>query len=62
MGVITIGIIGYLGYRSMYGRTPGSTELSTPKQRLDNVKGAAKRIENEQDKAAEQALEKAKTD
>jgi hypothetical protein len=59
MGVITIGIVGYIGYRTMYGRMPGAqTETSAPKRQLENVRGAAQRIEDEQQKAAEKALEK----
>lgn len=59
MGIITLAIVGYLGYRSMYGRMPGSDAVGTPKQRLDNVRGAANRIEEQQQKAADDALKKA---
>ena len=64
MGVITIGIIGYIGYRTMYGRMPSNSEQGTsaPKQQLDNVRGAARRIETAQDKAAEQALENSRSE
>jgi hypothetical protein len=63
MGIITIAIVGYLGYRSMYGgRMPGAEGAGTPKQRLDNVQKAADRIEDQQQKAAEEALKKSTTD
>lgn len=55
---IGLGIVGYLGYRSMYGgREP--SEANTPKQRLENVQNAANRIEKDQEEAARRALEKA---
>jgi hypothetical protein len=56
MAVITIGILGYIGYKQMYGRAPGST-TTAPKQRLENVQKAANRIEEQQQKAADQAYE-----
>lgn len=62
MFVIAIGIVGYLGYRSMYGRAPTAQGVSAPKQQLDNVNGAAKRIEAQQQKAAEEALKKGASD
>lgn len=58
MGVITIGIVAYLGYRTMYGRAPSANGTSAPKQQLENVKGAANRIEEQQQKNAEEALKK----
>ena len=58
MVIITIGIVGYLGYRTMYGRV-GAQGVSTPKQRLDNVQNAANRIEDQQQKAADEAFKKA---
>ena len=60
MGVITIAIVGYLGYRSMYGGVmPNAAGVGTPKQRLDNVRKAADRIEKNDQKAADEALKKA---
>lgn len=53
-----LAIVGYLGYRSMYGGAAATAE-NTPKARLDNVQKAANRIEKEQDEAAKRALEKA---
>ena len=50
-------IVGYLGYRAMYGTT--AVDQATPKEKLDNVKSAAKRIEADQQQAADEALEKA---
>ena len=58
MGIITIAIVGYLGYRSMYGHLPNAEGVGTPKQRLDNVRGAADRIEKNDQKAADEALKK----
>lgn len=58
MGIIAIGIVGYLGYRSMYGRAVPSQGVSAPKQRLENVQNAANRIEAQQEQAAEEALKK----
>lgn len=53
---IGLAIVGYLGYRSMYGgRAP--TEENTPKKRLENVQNAADRIERDQEAAAKKALE-----
>lgn len=63
MAVITIGILGYIGYRTMYGRSPATPEgTSAPKERLQNVQRAADRIEAEQQKAAEEALKKSQGD
>lgn len=56
MAVITIGILGYIGYKQMYARAPGSSS-SAPKQRLENVQKAANRIEDQQQKAADKAYE-----
>ena len=59
MAIITIGIVSYLGYRSMYGgHMPNAEGVGTPKQRLDNVRGAADRIEKNDQKAADEALKK----
>ena len=58
MGIITIGIVGYLGYRTMYGRV-GAQGVSAPKQRLENVQNAANRIETQQQQGADEALKKA---
>jgi hypothetical protein len=60
MGVIAIGIVGYLGYRTMYGRMPNPD--GTPKQKLENVQGAADRIEKDGQKAMEETLKKSKDD
>ena len=62
MGIIAIGIVGYLGFRAMYGgRMPGA-EGVTPKQRLENVQGAAERIEKNEQKALDETLKKANGD
>ena len=61
MGILVIAIMGWLGYRAMYGRgaaLPDGQGVSAPKQRLDNVQKAANRIEDQQQKNAEEALKK----
>ena len=58
MGTITLAIAAYLAYR-VTGGNLHSADGSAPKQRLDNVHGAADRIEKEQQKAAEETLKKA---
>lgn len=63
MGIIAISIVGYLGYRAMYGRSLASPQgTSAPKQKLENVNAAARRIEEQQDKANEEALKKSTAD
>ena len=63
MGVIAIAIVGYLGYRAMYGSMPPTTQgTSAPKQQLNNVRGAADRIEAQQGKASDEAEKKATAD
>lgn len=64
MGIITISILGWLGYRAMYGRAalPDANGVSAPKQRLDNVQKAANRIEDQQQKNAEEALKKSQAE
>ena len=59
MGTITLAIAAYLAYRSVGGNLGGADGVGTPKQRLDNVHGAADRIEKDQQKAAEETLNKA---
>ena len=59
MFIVAIGIVGYLGYRSMYGRAAVPSQgVSAPKQRLENVQNAANRIEAQQQQAAEETLKK----
>ncbi len=58
--VMGLAIVGYLGYRQMHGNGPVGN--STPKERLDNVKAAATRIEQNEAKATEEALKKANPD
>lgn len=60
--VLGLAVVGYLGYRSMYGGYSDRNSNGTPKQRLENVQNAANRIEQQQEDAAKQALERAKTD
>ncbi len=56
--VLGLAVVAYLGYRTMSGRT-GAGADDTPHQQLENVKAAAKRIEQQQAEAAARALEKA---
>lgn len=44
--VLGLSILGYIGYRTMYGRNADPSD-GTPRKRLDNVQGAANRIEAE---------------
>jgi hypothetical protein len=57
MGTVTLAIAAYLAYRSIGGSREDG--IGTPKQRLDNVRGAADRIEKNDQKAADEALKKA---
>ena len=54
-----LAVVAYMGYRSMYGGFSDKNSNGTPKERLDNVKKAANRIEQQQEEAAQRALEKA---
>lgn len=56
--IMGIAILGYLGFRTMYGRG-SSVDDAAPKERLDNAKGAAQRIEDEQQKRVDDTLNKA---
>ena len=65
MGILVIAIMGWLGYRAMYGRSaavPDGQGVSAPKQRLDNVQKAANRIEAQQQKNDDEALKKSQGD
>jgi threonine/homoserine/homoserine lactone efflux protein len=60
LAVVGLAVLGYLGYRAMYGQkrqTLEEREASAPKQQLDNVRGAAQRIEAN-DKAYADDLDK----
>lgn len=61
MLVLGLTIVGFIGYRVMYGPNASVAEggQGTPKERLEGAKGAAKRIEETQNKEAEEALKKA---
>lgn len=56
--VLGLAVLAYLGYAAMYGKGRPVGD-ATPKERLDNVKAAAKNIEAQQERAAEEALKKA---
>lgn len=53
--VIGLGVLGAIAYKVMYGsaRVVTADEKSAPAQQLDNVRGAAKRIEGDTQKAAD---------
>ena len=59
MGTITLAIAAYLAYRVTGGNLHSADGVSAPKQRLENVHGAADRIEKNDQKAADEALKKA---
>jgi hypothetical protein len=44
IAVLSLSALGYLAYRTMYGRAAAPSDES-PKQQLENVRGAAKNIE-----------------
>jgi threonine/homoserine/homoserine lactone efflux protein len=46
--VLGLAVLGYLGYRTMYAGARTEAD-ATPKARLENVQGAARRIEAEGD-------------
>jgi hypothetical protein len=56
VAVVTLGALGFLAYKTMYGSLPGSTPVDAPKEQLDNVRGAAKRIEAEDQQRADDVL------
>lgn len=58
MGTVSLAIVAYLGYLSIGGHLGGAGAAGTPKQRLDNVHGAADRIEKQHQQAADDALKK----
>ena len=62
MGIIAISIVGYLGFRAMYGGRMPDAQGASPKQRLENVQGAAERIEKNEQKALDETLKKANGD
>lgn len=54
--VLGFSLMAFLAYRAMYGRLPSSgAEPEPPKQRLENVQNAAKRIEAQQEDAVNRA-------
>jgi predicted negative regulator of RcsB-dependent stress response len=60
--VLGLGILGAIGWRVMSKTsavTEGPEESSAPKQQLDNVRGAAKRIEANEQKAVDDVEKKA---
>jgi len=62
MVVLGLSVLGAIAYRVMYGANPvtvGAESPSRPKQQLDNVRGAAKRIEANDQKALDDVEKKA---
>ena len=62
MVVLGLSVLGAIAYRVMYAANPvtaGSTGASQPKQQLDNVRGAARRIEANDQKAVDDVEKKA---
>lgn len=57
--VLGLAVVGFVAYRSMMARSTVDPNSGTPPQQLQNVREASKRIENDQAKAAEEALQKA---
>ena len=53
--VFGLTLLGFLGYKAMYGsEAPASPEgTSVPKRSLENARGAATRIENNEQKRAD---------
>lgn len=49
--VLGLSVLGFLAYRTMYGRQPvgGDEAQGTPKERLENVREAARNIEAKDD-------------
>jgi hypothetical protein len=56
VAVLALGALGFLAYKTMYGSLPGSAPADAPKAQLDNVRGAAKRIEAEDQQRADEML------
>lgn len=54
--VLGMAVLSYVGYRAMYGRT--AVDRATPKERLDNVKEATKRIEANDEKRLDETFQK----
>ncbi len=57
IAALSLSAMGYLAYRTMYGQAAVVDEsgVSAPKQRLENVQNAARRIEGQQDQRAADA-------
>lgn len=62
MVVLGLSVLGAIAWRVMYGTSPvtaGAEGPSQPKQQLDNVRGAAQRIEANDQKAVDDLEKKA---
>ncbi|MCC6337064.1 MAG: hypothetical protein IT380_24110 [Myxococcales bacterium] len=55
--VLGLIVVSFIAYKVMYGRMPGAGEPGqAPPEQLKNAKDAAKRIEGQQQEAADKAL------
>lgn len=62
MVVLGLSVLGAIAWKVMYGTnavTVGTDSPSQPKQQLDNVRGAAKRIETNDQKSVDDVEKKA---
>lgn len=62
MVVLALSVLGGIAWKVMYGTSPvtvGTEGSSQPKQQLDNVRGAAKRIETNDQQAVDDISKKA---
>jgi hypothetical protein len=57
MLIITLGVTSFVAYNVVHKQGASADEASAPKQQLDNVREAAKRIEAEQERRAQEALQ-----
>ena len=45
IAVVALSVLGFLAYRTLYARSVTADTVEAPTQQLENVRGAAKRIE-----------------
>jgi hypothetical protein len=57
LAIMAAAMLGYLGYSQMYGKGRAVND-ATPKQRLDNVKKAANRIETNDQQRTDDVFDK----
>lgn len=60
LAVVSLAVIGFLAYKTMYGSMPGATDPGVvggaPKRTLENVREKAKVIEQQDEQRAQDAL------